>query len=657
MKYLISLTDITKIKRISFRQDINGLRGIAVMSVVLYHAEIGLFKGGYLGVDIFFVISGYLISNIIISELNDDTFSFKTFYIRRIKRILPALFSTLLLTVPFAYFLLTPKAMNEYIDSMFSSIFFYANYHFMNLDFYIAESAKLMPLLHTWSLAIEEQYYIIFPLFSYFLFKYFKKYFVIVIALISLFSIYLNTITDNSDKFYRLEFRIWELLLGVLIMTLSQNLKIKHLEKIGFPLMLFPIFYFDDDWINNIEPKLIALLGICFVIFSNHSNSGLTKFLSYKPLKLIGLSSYSIYLLHQPIFVFFRIFKNNYDLINLKIYDFPENLDIINMKYSSSKINLDNVFLINSTLIILCISLSFLFYKYIEMKLNNGYFVVVIFVIISTLLIAQVRTPYMYLSSNTELVSIPNETVFSDFSCWNKLASIEDDLKNLDECFIDNDQNRNLIVIGDSSSAAISKNIINNKLFNQYNQLHINLSHTAFFEDLKNTRSCDNCLRKFLNENKRNTSIVFSFELHRYIEEEGIYFTKEYSGESKETLKSNLVLLSNSSNYFILLEPFPTLPQTQPNPKDILRLSSINEANQIYIPLDEWVYNTKITRSFLNDFENEVNVLTTKELFCDLANKYCSVYDKKVLYYVDQVHLSSEGSQKIIDELSLLLSQ
>ena len=78
MKYLISLTDITKIKRISFRQDINGLRGIAVMSVVLYHAEIGLFKGGYLGVDIFFVISGYLISNIIISELNDDTFSFKT---------------------------------------------------------------------------------------------------------------------------------------------------------------------------------------------------------------------------------------------------------------------------------------------------------------------------------------------------------------------------------------------------------------------------------------------------------------------------------------------------------------------------------------------------------------------------------------------------
>lgn len=656
MKFLISLTDITKIKRISFRQDINGLRGIAVMSVVLYHSEIELFQGGYLGVDIFFVISGYLISNIIISELNEDKFSFKTFYIRRIKRILPALFSTLLLTVPFAYFLLTPKAMNEYIDSMFSSIFFYANYHFMNLDFYIAESAKLMPLLHTWSLAIEEQYYIIFPLFCYFLFKYFKKYFVFVVTLISLFSIYINTITDNSDKFYRLEFRIWELLLGVLIMILSQNFKLKHLEKIGFPMMLFSIFYFNDDWINNIEPKLIALLGISCVIFSNNTNSSLTKLLSFKPLKLIGLSSYSIYLLHQPIFVFFRIFKNNYDLINLKIYDFPKKLDIINMNYTSPKINLENVLLINSTLIILCVFLSFLFYKYIEKKLNSLYFVLFIFVIICTLLVAQARTPYMYLSSNTAFAAIPNETVFSNFSCWNKLISIDDDLKNLDECFIDNERNRTLIIIGDSSSAAISKNIINNKLFNQYNQLHINLSHKVFFKDL-NTESCDNCLRKFLNENKTNTSIVFSFEVHRYIEEEGIYFTKEYSGENQEILKSNLVLLSNLSNYFILLEPFPTVPQTQPNPKDILRLSSKNEATQIYIPLDEWINNTKITRSFLKNFENEVNVLTTEELFCNQKNRYCAVYDNGALYYIDQVHLSSKGSQIIIDKLSLLLGQ
>ena len=311
MKYIFNLTDISNIKRISFRQDINGLRAIAVLAVVFYHAELDIFKGGWLGVDIFFVISGYLISNIIISELNEGTFSFKSFYFRRARRILPALFSTLLLTIPFAYFFLTPKAMDEYIESVISSVFFYANYHFMNLDFYIAESTKLMPLLHTWSLAIEEQYYLLFPLFAFIAYKYFKKYFTFLIVFIVLGSLYLNTLTQSTDKFYRLEFRIWELLLGVLIMILSSNLKIKHLEKIGLPLMLFPIFYFGDEWINDTEPKLIALIGISLIIFSNTDTSVLTKFLNIKIISAVGLSSYSIYLLHQPLFAFFRNYKNS----------------------------------------------------------------------------------------------------------------------------------------------------------------------------------------------------------------------------------------------------------------------------------------------------------------------------------------------------------
>ena len=209
---MIKLLNISKIKRINFRNDINGLRAIAVMSVVVYHADVELFKGGWLGVDIFFVISGYLISNIIISELNEGSFTFKNFYLRRVRRILPALFSTLILTLPFAYFLLTSKAMIEYTRSLLSSVFFYANYYFMNLDFYNAEPAKFIPLLHTWSLAIEEQFYIIFPLFCFNLnfkkgnklFNTFSNY---------LFS-YLNIDSIEPTKFYRLEFRMWELLLG-----------------------------------------------------------------------------------------------------------------------------------------------------------------------------------------------------------------------------------------------------------------------------------------------------------------------------------------------------------------------------------------------------------------------------------------------------------
>ena len=190
--FFLNFFKISNVKRISFRNDINGLRCVAVLSVVFYHADITVFKGGWLGVDIFFVISGYLISNIIISELNEGNFKFKNFYIRRIKRILPALFSTLLLTLPFAYWLLSPKAMYEFLNSMIASVLFFSNYYFMNLEFYIAESTKVMPLLHTWSLSIEEQYYILFPILSVLIFKNFKKHFTLVIICLAAGSIYLN---------------------------------------------------------------------------------------------------------------------------------------------------------------------------------------------------------------------------------------------------------------------------------------------------------------------------------------------------------------------------------------------------------------------------------------------------------------------------------
>ena len=345
MNFLLTLTDISNIKRISFRQDINGLRAISVLAVVFYHADIEFFKGGWLGVDVFFVISGYLISNIIVSQINEGIFSFRNFYIRRIKRILPALFSTLLLTIPFAYFLLPPKAMEEFIDSMLASIFFFANYHFMNLDFYVAESTKFMPLLHTWSLAIEEQYYLLFPLFAFIIYKYFKKYFTLFIIFITIGSLYLNTLSESSDKFYRLEFRIWELLLGVVVMILSSNLKVKHLEKFGLPLLLFSFYFFGDAWINDIEPKLISLTAISLIIFSNTESTKLTKFFKLKFISTIGLISYSMYLIHQPLFSLFRRFSQYYE------------------------IELTNF--VKFYLIILLLIFSYLNYQYVEKQAQN----------------------------------------------------------------------------------------------------------------------------------------------------------------------------------------------------------------------------------------------------------------------------------------------
>ena len=167
--------------KLNYRKEIDGLRGIAVLGVIIYHVEffykdIKFLSGGYLGVDIFFVISGYLITLLILKELiSTNTFSLKNFFFRRGKRILPALFLMIFTSIFFAWFYLTPKSFLEYSNSIISSIFFYSNYFFYFQDLiYSSEDSLLKPLLHTWSLAVEEQFYIIFPLIMIFVFIYKK---------------------------------------------------------------------------------------------------------------------------------------------------------------------------------------------------------------------------------------------------------------------------------------------------------------------------------------------------------------------------------------------------------------------------------------------------------------------------------------------------
>jgi peptidoglycan/LPS O-acetylase OafA/YrhL len=657
VNFLFKLTNISNIKRVSFRQDINGLRAVAVLAVVFYHAELEIFKGGWLGVDIFFVISGYLISNIIISELNEGTFSFKTFYLRRVKRIIPALFSTLLLTIPFAYFFLTPKAMKEYTESLTASVFFFANYHFMNVDFYISESAKLMPLLHTWSLAIEEQYYLLFPLFAFIVYKYFNNYFTFVVGLITLTSLYLNSFSQSFEKFYRLEFRFWELLLGVLVMILSSNIKVKHLEKIGLPFMFFPIFYFDDSWINDVEPKLLALIGISFILFSNTSSSLLTKALSYKIISIIGLSSYSIYLLHQPIYAFYRVIRENFALIRVRYFelDFTKSIDI----FSFSQFNIENSLngfaeaLLYSLCFLLTLFLGFLSYKFIEKPSfeNSNYKMLIFFFVLLSIFI--ILNPKSALESNISF-EIPEESNISEFDCWNKYNLYEDNFKPVENCFINNNSNNNLLILGDSSTVSISKNILSRDLFNDYNIYFLSVSHEGFFIDYDNQTNCNNCFFTWVQNNP--TTIVVSVEFHRFIEKNGIYNLDE-DNNNKDIFKKNMNYLSKFSKNLLILEPFPTMPTSNINPLDLIRLDEFKEISEIYIPYSTWDQNTILTSNLLNELENEfkIRIIKTKELFCTVQTNKCFLYKENELLYSDQVHLSISGGKLITDKLKLFL--
>ena len=642
MKFLLKSIDISYIKRISFRQDINGLRAVAVLAVVFYHADIELFKGGWLGVDIFFVISGYLISNIIISDLNEGTFTFKNFYLRRVRRILPALFSTLLFTIPFSYILLTPKAMEEYINSLIPSVFFYANYHFMNLDFYTAESAKVMPLLHTWSLAIEEQYYILFPLSAYLLYKYFKKYFTFLIGFITIGSIYINSLSQSLDKFYRLEYRIWELLLGVLVMVLSNNLKIKHLEKIGLPLVLFPLFYFDKYSVNDIEPKLLVSLGISLIIFSNTNNSYLTKLLSFKFLTIIGLSSYSIYLLHQPVFAFFRF------------------------AYSSRILPFGDIE--KYLLIILTLILGYLSYIFIEKRnLKDLSYKFLLF-----------STSFIILFSVMSLFDKGYSSRYTDMSSQLQKYFLSEQRDGIDEsqciktfsnyqyfCNISyNPGNENLIIIGDSHLETISYELIKNDKLSYFNIFTSLTQGCPFVLNLENNKSRANCGNTKKTEefesiiSSNETTIIFGGRLPWYFKGDSFETNLGTTGDNIEPggrelidgLEENITFLINNSKKLILIYPIPELGYFPLEPY-VYNFYDLND--EITYDISYWKEYSKEVNNILNELiDIKLVKIDPEEIFCNsFFLNSCTSSFNGIFYYYDDDHLTRDGARLVVDEI------
>ena len=151
--------------KLKYRPEIDGLRALAIIPVILFHGGLKVFSGGYIGVDVFFVISGYLITTILIEDMENDSFKIVHFYERRARRILPALFFVMLMCVPFAYILMLPSEIKDFSQSLVAVSLFVSNILFWQKTDYFATAAEEKPLLHTWSLAVEEQYYVIFPLF------------------------------------------------------------------------------------------------------------------------------------------------------------------------------------------------------------------------------------------------------------------------------------------------------------------------------------------------------------------------------------------------------------------------------------------------------------------------------------------------------------
>ena len=300
-----------------YRREIDGLRALAVLPVILFHAGFETFSGGFVGVDVFFVISGYLITTIILAELEQGKFSIVNFYERRARRILPALFLVMLVCIPFAWFWLLPSDMKDFSQSLVAVSVFASNILFWRESGYFDTAAELKPLLHTWSLAVEEQYYVLFPLFLMLFWRLGKRSILVMLGLVFVASLAVAewaAYAKPAAAFYLLPTRGWELLIGAFAAFYLSKANRKEFGKavgeiggwLGVALILYAVFSYSKATPFPGLYALVPTLGTVLVILFATQQTTVGRFVGNKAFVGVGLISYSAYLWHQPLFAFAR---------------------------------------------------------------------------------------------------------------------------------------------------------------------------------------------------------------------------------------------------------------------------------------------------------------------------------------------------------------
>ncbi len=331
LSFILFISERTKTSRPGirdkYRPDIDGLRSLAVLAVVVFHFNESWLPGGFIGVDIFFVISGFLITGIILNGVENNSFSFRDFYARRVRRILPAAFFATFLTLIFGCIFLLPEDVISLAKSAVATVASAANIYFWLFQdtSYFATDAGLTPLLHMWSLGVEEQFYLLWPALLFAAFKIAGKKGVIVFsAIIMVFSFIFGQLYFSHDPqfaYYMLPSRAGELMMGGLTALLWSNRKQplprfinEILATLGLAMILWSIIFIDGE---NVFPGLIAViptLGVAFIITAGMGSSVINALFSFKPAVAVGKVSFSLYLWHWPVLAFYRYSYTNLSL-------------------------------------------------------------------------------------------------------------------------------------------------------------------------------------------------------------------------------------------------------------------------------------------------------------------------------------------------------
>ena len=358
------------IKKINFRKDIQVLRGVAVFSVVLFHFSPGTFINGYLGVDIFFVISGFLISNIIFSELSDKKFKLKLFFLRRVRRIIPAFLIALIFANLLAFLVQDYENLMTTGRNSLLALFFISNVGFANMSNYFDGDIEVNLIINFWSLSIEEQFYIIFPFLALLIYKIKFKNKIIILTIILLISLFSSTriffdfipilnkifFSFESYSFYSPTVRVWEFIIGILAMLLSTRYNIKGKNFVSNLIFLLLVFFlFSNFKFVNFHSIYIVCLLTSIILVIKFSENKKLNYQNIYFLEKLGLISYSVYLFHQPIFAAIKTHNINTTL------------------HGKFHLDLDNyivLFLIFSFIVLI----SSINYYFVENKFRDEYF-------------------------------------------------------------------------------------------------------------------------------------------------------------------------------------------------------------------------------------------------------------------------------------------
>lgn len=628
----------------NFRKDINGLRAIAVIAVVLYHFNAGWMPGGFAGVDVFFVISGFLMTGIIWKGLEQDDFSIFKFYTARANRIIPALAFLCVVILIFGWFYIPPSDYKILSKHVASSIAFFSNYIYATESGYFATASHEKWLLHTWSLSVEWQFYLIYPLFLLALKRIASlqhvKVFVVVTTILSFLMCILITDKWASYAFYILPTRVWEMTLGGIAylypLTINDNRK-KNLEWLGITLILISYFTFskNDVWPGHLA--LIPAFGAYFIIQAHQNNSIVT---GNRIFQYIGKCSYSIYLWHWPLAVALVYFSlDNYWLylavLGTVIFGggsqkYIESLKFIKTTYRTTR----NLNILTVSTVSLVVVASFTLYS------NNAF-------------------EWHY--SESVLVADQERNNRNPYQCM---------AKHKFPCYIGNKKNIKAIVVGDSHADAMATSVSSLFRLEEDGIIVLTKESCPFILQIKSFRHGTACLEenverlRFLRESLKNVPIIWVARTGAYLygqsnpnriiddysTKPSIYFSEPQESANKriheelsEHLEKTINSLAGVGPLYIVL-PVPEMRRNVPKQLSRLRLLS----NDYYdFSISDKLYferNDKIRKILIDTaIKTGSKVLDPYPILCP-NNRCIATHNERPIYY-DGDHLSEYGNK------------